>query len=333
MQNNFHFMRKDKLTTGEQLIFLDYLNQCLKNGFSLNWSLHLMPTLWIKKAKLLKDLNFRVEAGENLGIILHKIGFSKHISAQLNMAFLEGNLVECLDQLTDLLRLKNKQLKKLRAELAYPSLLVGMMIILLIAMQSFLKNEIESHDIVDDLIFGALLSIVILGMGAGIFIIYLLQKQDYQSFCKLSKLPLIGSTVTLYTQYLLVYDIGVLIANGFSLQQICKFTCQQEKGSLQEYIGNKVACNLKDGKNLEVIIKDERFLPNNLLMLISSGGTREEISKKAVLLSKTIFYELNLKLTKLVINVQPICFVFIGACILGMYLKILMPMYTLLQTI
>ena len=333
MRISLNFLQKDKLTSNEQLIFLDYLSQCLKNGFSLNWSLQLIPTLWTSKTNLLKNLTLQIENGETLGTILYKIGFSRHVAVQLNMAFLEGSLIECLDQLTYLLRLKNKQLKKLKAELAYPALLVGMMVFLLVALQTFLKTEMESHDIVDDLIFGTLLSLVVFSIIGGLFIICLLKKQDYQSLKKLSRIPILGSTIDLYVQYLLVYDIGILVANGFSIQQICKFAQQQENGSLQEDIGNKVANQLNNGKGLEKIIKEEKFLPNSLLMLISSGANRETISRKAILLSKTIFYELNLKLTKLVVNVQPICFLFIGVCILGMYLKILMPMYSLLQTI
>lgn len=333
MKHNFHFLRKDKLSSGEQLIFLDYLSQCLKNGFSLNWSLRMMPHLWIKKASLLKDLNLKVENGENLGTILCKLGFSKHVAVQLNMAFLEGSLLECLGQLTQLLRLKNKQLKKLKTELAYPALLVTMMIFLLVALQTFLKTEMSSHNLVDDLIFLALLSVVGACLGIGIFMLYLLKKQDYASLKKMTRLPLLGPTINLYIQYLLVYDIGILVANGFSLQQICNFAQEQEETSLQGYIGKEVAYQLKQGKDLAEVIKKEKFLPNNLLMLISSGENREEIGKKAILLSQTLFYELNLKLTKLIVNVQPICFLFIGICILGMYLKILMPMYSLLQTI
>lgn len=333
--NNIQFFHRDKckLTNTEQLMFLDYLGQCLKNGFSLNLSLKLIPTLWKEKENFLQNLNLQIENGVSLGAILVKLGFSKQVAAQLNMAFIEGSLPECLAQLTELLRLKNKQIKKLQSELTYPILLVGMMIFLLIGIQTFLKTEINSSDLGENIIFTGLLTIIFLGCGIGSRIIYLLHRQDYASFNKLKKLPFLGSTLVLYIQYLLVYDIGILIADGFSLQQICKFTQKQEEGSVQKCIGLKVQNQLSQGKSLENIIKEEEFLPNSLLMLITSGGKRDEMSRKAVLLSKTLFYELNLKLTKLVVNIQPICFIFIGICILGMYLKILMPMYSVLQTI
>ena len=89
---------------------------------------------------------------------------------------------------------------------------------------------------------------------------------------------------------------------------------------------------LEKGIEIKAIIESEAFISNNLIMLLETGTTREQIGKRALLLSKTLFYELNLKLNSLIVNLQPLCFIFIGICILGMYLKILMPMYHLMET-
>ncbi|WP_297818596.1 type II secretion system F family protein [uncultured Lactobacillus sp.] len=327
------YFNKDKLNSGQQLVFLDYLYQCLKNGFSLNASLKLMPVIWANNKACIKDLDKKIENGANLGDILLKIGFSKNVAVQLNMALLQGSLIDCLKQLTQLIRLKNKQIKKLKAELAYPILLILMMIFLLIAMQTFLKTETQASDWSSDLVF-CLLVVVIAGLVfCGIRIFYLIKRQDYQSLSKLSKYPVVGSAIMLYVQYLLVYDISILLSNGFSLQQMCKLTSKQEKGSLQEVIGSKTAEYLQKGKSIDEVINNELFLPNSLVLLTTTGSDRKEIGKRSLVLGKTLYYELNLKLNKLVVNVQPVCFLFIGACILGMYLKILMPMYSMMQTI
>lgn len=327
------YFNKDKLNSGEQLVFLDYLYQCLKNGFSLNTSLKLMPVIWHNKKDCVKNLHSKIENGANLGDILYDIGFSKNIATQLNMALLQGSLIECLKQLTQLIRLKNKQIKKLRAELAYPALLIVMMIFLLVAMQTFLKTESEASDWSSDLVFGLLIAIVIGALGLGVRIFYLLKKQDYDSLVKLSKYPIVGPTILLYVQYLLVYDVSILLSNGFSLQQMCQLTAKQQSGSLQEVIGDRTGQSLQAGKLIDSVIQQEAFLPNSLILLTTTGSDRKEIGKRSLVLGKTLYYELNLKLNKLVVNVQPVCFLFIGASILGMYLKILMPMYSMMQTI
>ncbi|MGO1642910.1 MAG: type II secretion system F family protein, partial [Lactobacillus amylovorus] len=46
-----------------------------------------------------------------------------------------------------------------------------------------------------------------------------------------------------------------------------------------------------------------------------------------------LFIDLTGKVEKLVVNVQPICFILIGVCIIGMYLKLLLPMYSMMQGI
>lgn len=333
MRKLIAFFKRDKLSAGEQLIFLDYLKQSLANGFSLNASLAMLPAVWSSPKPLLCDLKTKVTTGQDLGKVLLQLGFSKNIATQLNMALLEGNLIDCLKQLTKLIRLKNKQLKKLRAELAYPVLLIIMMVCLLIAMQTFLKNEFSSDDWTANLVMGFLILLVLGAIVSIFWLIFLLRRQNYAALKKLSSAPFLGATIKNYVQYLLVYDLAMLLGNGFSLQQICEFASQQESDSLQATIANRVSKALQSGQRLEQIIAEETFLPNSLLLLTSTGSNRSEISKKSLFLAETLFYELNLKLNRLVLNVQPVCFIFIGTCILGMYLKILMPMYTMMQNI
>ena len=332
MKRRSVFLKKDKLNSSDQLIFIDYLRQALINGYSLNASLKLLPKIWTGNSEKLTYIKEQVEQGSKLGDVLHEVGFSSTLAAQINMAIIDGNLLSCLDQLSKLIRLKNKQLKKLRGELAYPALLIGMMVTLLICMQTFLKTEMSDNDWTSNLMLGGLLLLVI---SAAAFIsktIRLLNKQDYYALKKLTKLPIIGQALSLYVHYLIVSDLAVLLINGFSLQKICQLAAIQPNSSLQQVIGEKVNKQLMQGIEIKEIIEQEFFIPNNLVMLLETGTTREQIGKRALLLSKTLFYELNLKLNSLIVNLQPLCFIFIGICILGMYLKILMPMYHLMET-
>ena len=317
-------MKKDKLNSAAQLIFIDYLRQALINGYSLNASLKLLPKIWSGDSNQLVYISKQVEEGRQLGDVLHEVGFSSTLAAQINMAIIDGNLLSCLDQLSKLIRLKNKQLKKLRGELAYPALLIGMMVTLLICMQTFLKTEMSDNDWTSNVMLGGLVMLVIIGAFFISKVIRLLNRQDYYALKKLTRIPVIGPTLNLYVHYLIVSDLAVLLINGFSLQKICQLTDQQPKNSLQQVLGTKVKNQLEKGTEIKTIIENEAFISNNLVMLLETGTTREQIGKRALLLSKTLFYELNLKLNGLIVNLQPLCFIFIGICILGMYLKILM---------
>lgn len=328
------YTKKDKLNREEQLEFLDYLKHSLANGFSLNSSVELMPIIWPKRKKMMDELNQAMKSGAHFPKELIKLGFSKTTVTQINLAMGQGNLVECLEQLTELSRLKNEQIKKLKAELSYPFILAIMMVLLLAFMQTFVTTQFsDSNEHTGDFL---LVGLILIALG---FIYYfskmlnLLAEQDYKSMKKLSTYPLIGAVIKKYINYLLIYDIGLLLASGFSLQKMCEYAAKQTKGSLQQYLGEKVGNNLAQGKSLKEIIKEEPFIPDTLLILIQTGSERSNLSNRFLIFGRSLFNDLTTRIEKLVVNVQPICFILIGICIIGMYLKLLLPMYAMMQGI
>ena len=325
---------KGKLNSKERFLFLDYLQNSLLNGFSLGTSLELMPIVWSKQKKILGQLNKRLQSGAKLSKEMERLGFSKTVVIQIDLAMNQGNLVECLGQLASLSRLKNEQIKKLKAEMSYPFVLAVMMVLLLAFMQTFVSSQFaNTGEHTGDIMLFVLLVMGLLFIYFLVKVTTLLKKQDYRSLVKLEHYPIIGSTIKLYVNYLLVYDAGLLLASGFSLQKMCEYAAKQETGSLQQVIGAKVGNQLRDGKSLEEIIKKEPFLPNELLLLVQTGAKKSDLSKRCLLLGKTLFTNLSNKIEKLIVNVQPFCFILIGLCIIGMYLKLLLPMYAMMQSI
>ncbi|GAA3636692.1 type II secretion system F family protein [Lactobacillus hamsteri] len=318
----------------EQLEFLDYLKSSLENGFSLNSSIELMAVLWPQKQDLMRGLDLRMKSGSHFYLELLNLGFSKTTVTQIKLAMQQGSLIDCLTQLVILNRLKIEQIKKLKSELSYPFVLATMMIFLLVFMQTFVSNQFSNSDEhTGDFMIVGLIGIVLGSMYYFAKILTLLAKQDYGSMKKLSKYPVLGEIIKIYVNYLLVYDIGLLLAGGFSLQKMCEYAKAQEKGSLQQYLGQKVGKNLAEGKSLQEIIKKEEFLPDSLLVLLQTGSKRKNLSDRCLILGKSLFNELTNKIEKLVVNVQPFCFILIGLCVVGMYLKLLLPMYAMMRGI
>ncbi|WP_338211824.1 type II secretion system F family protein [Lactobacillus juensis] len=334
MNKSLKNFRQDKLSNKERLEFLEYLQNSLSNGFSLNTSLEMMPIIWPKKKILFNRLSKRIRSGKKLSSEMLNLGFSKTIATQIELSMVQGNLIECLTQIATLTRLKQEQIKKLKSEMTYPFILVLMMIFLLLFMQTFVSNQFaESGEHTGDYL---LLLLLILSLSLVYFMcrmIFLLRKQDYRSLKRLSSFPIVGPLIQIYVKYILIYDTGLLLASGFSLQKICDYSAMQVKGSLQQYVGKKVGKQLAKGMNPEEIIEKEQFLPNEILLLLKAGSTRDDLSKKFLLLGRSFFNDLTQKIEKLIVNVQPICFILIGLCIIGLYLKLLLPMYAMMQEI
>ena len=334
MNKSLKNFRQDKLSNKERLEFLEYLQNSLSNGFSLNTSLEMMPIIWPQKKILFNSLSKRIQSGKKLSSEMLNLGFSKTIATQIELSMVQGNLIECLTQIATLTRLKQEQIKKLKSEMTYPFILVLMMIFLLLFMQTFVSNQFaESGEHTGDYL---LLLLLILSLSLVYFMcrmIFLLRKQDYRSLKRLSSFPIVGPLIQIYVKYILIYDTGLLLASGFSLQKICDYSAMQVKGSLQQYVGKKVGKQLAKGMNPEEIIEKEQFLPNEILLLLKAGSTRDDLSKKFLLLGRSFFNDLTQKIEKLIVNVQPICFILIGLCIIGLYLKLLLPMYAMMQEI
>ena len=334
MNRSLKNFRQDKLSNKERLEFLEYLQNSLSNGFSLNTSLEMMPIIWPQKKILFNSLSKRIQSGKKLSSEMLNLGFSKTIATQIELSMVQGNLIECLTQIATLTRLKQEQIKKLKSEMTYPFILVLMMIFLLLFMQTFVSNQFaESGEHTGDYL---LLLLLILSLSLVYFmcrIIFLLRKQDYRSLKRLSSFTIVGPLIQIYVKYILIYDTGLLLASGFSLQKICDYSAMQVKGSLQQYVGKKVGKQLAKGMNPEEIIEKEQFLPNEILLLLKAGSTRDDLSKKFLLLGRSFFNDLTQKIEKLIVNVQPICFILIGLCIIGLYLKLLLPMYAMMQEI
>lgn len=326
------FSNKDKLSAKQQLAMLEFLAHSLKNGFSLAASIDLLPVLWPQERDLMLRLAKNLRQGHELSEELRELGFSKTVVTQIMLAFHQGNLVECLQQLATLTRLKQQQLKKIAGQLSYPLVIAGMMVCLLLVMQELLANNFagqQNH--LGDWLFAGLGLLVVAGATAFIWMLRLVQKLDYQALQKLVRLPILGKVIKLYISYLLVYDIGLFLTSGFSLQQMCDYAIKQEAGSLQQIIASEVRADLLQGADLKELIRKNPFLPNGLLLILETGSTRADLGERCLLLGRSLFLELTEKIEKLVVNIQPVCFVLLGISILGMYLKLLLPMYNMIQ--
>lgn len=325
---------KDKLNHVDQLRFLSYLEQSLANGISLASTISLLPVLWPEKATLFMKLRTEFELKHDLQLLFKKLGFSAPIVVQIDLALKQGKLVDCLRQLTTLVRLRNEQIEKLKTELAYPGVLAILMILLLVFMQSFISDQFrDSGEHTGDLMIVGLIILSLCILYLFTHVLFLLNKADYVSLQKLSKIPFLGKTIIQYAQYLLIYDLWLLLSSGFSLQKICEFAVKQDHKSLQHCVGQKALKKVETGVAISEIIKSEVFLPESLLLLLETGNDRQHLSKSILLLGRSYFLDLKNQIEKIVVNVQPLCFILIGLCIIGMYLKLLLPMYSMMQTI
>lgn len=324
-----------KWKKAEQLLFINYLKLLLENGFSLNKALELLPNIWPEKQKDLQQVNQLLAANKSLQEILLQLGFSQTIATQIMMALNQGTLTVCLAQLGQIMQLRAKQQRKIKQELAYPLVIVSLMIALLIFMKGFLQQYLPQTraslpELVIYLFLAGLSGVLIL---AAIYCAYALKQQSYRQLKVISNWPFIGKTVKLYVQYLMLFNLEILVANGFSINQICDFTTQLSSHSLQRQLGALVQQKLTQGEQLTKIIDSENFLARELVLIISTGSEHREIARQINVLELLTYHKLENNLQKISLKIQPLCFLGIGLGIISIYAKLLLPVYQMMQTL
>lgn len=317
----------------ERIKLLDNIVLLLDNGFSLNEGLIALPDIWTKKRVELRGMNALMINNVHFEVILAKVGFSLTTTTQISMAIEQGTLTECLKQLTRVLVLKREQMKRVKQEMAYPFVIVTMMSFLMLFMRFFMGNYLpeEPTSLLKQAGIGALLLIVVGVIFAFGYTVRALKHQSYRELQVISGWPIIGKLVLLYAKYLVLFNLNILLTNGFSLQDICVFTAKQEAGSLQQVLGKSVQQRLLAGEKLQEIIANEPFLTNELLFAVNTGSERSEVAKQVKVLELIEYQELADGLQKISLKLQPISFMIIGVGILTMYLKLLLPVYSMMQ--
>lgn len=329
-----HSFKKAKLTKIEQLRFLEQLLLLLKNGFSLNESLRLLPELTLTNPVVARQINERFRQSQHFGESLREFGFAHSLATQLDMSLQQGTLIPCLEHLTKLITLRNEQAKKIKQEISYPLVIMCLMFCLLIFMRIFLADFMRDQTPLKTKIYFwvGLGFVVLVLLGLIIFVTQAIMKQKFQQLKVVVKFPWIGKIVLLYVQYLMAFNISVLVGNGFSIQKICDFCAQQDELSLQYQLGDSVQKQLEHGVSLNQIIEQEVFLSNYFHLSIEAGNSRTELHQQVSFIEQNLFNELLLKLSRLCLKIQPICFIAIGLGVLSMYWQLLVPMYRMMET-
>ena len=322
-----------KWNTTDRIKLLENITLLLDNGFSLNEGLQALPGIWHQREHELFRINELMRQNRHFALILAEIGFSLTTTTQIGMALEEGTLRQCLRQLTGVLVLRREQMKKIKQEMAYPVVIIVMMSFLMIFMRVFMGNYLPKSPAAD------WQKILWLLLGVGILVIiycvyYAIKSINEQSYAQLLVLrswPVIGKMVLRYAQYLILFNLNILLSNGFSLQDICGFALKQPAGSLQYQLGLNVKQKLVAGRTLQEIITAEPFLSDELLFVVNTGSERMVVARQIKILEVIAYEELSAGLQRLSLKIQPLSFIVIGIGILTMYLKLLMPVYSMMQ--
>ena len=323
--------RLDKLNPKRQAIFLATLAKLLSNGFSIETSLESMRLILPQENKLLLRIIQRLNIGENLAAALFDTGLTKTILSQIMIAEIHGNLIKCLRENAATLLIRQKNLQKILNLLAYPCFLLISLGLLLLFLRIEMAQQLP-HLALPRYYWLCLrvLAIIIFLALLGT-IIYLRHTSEINRALKQMQIPFLGRIYRNYFHYLILSAIATFLKSGLSLNEILATGKQLTVGSIQQQLAQEIEAQILAGQPLSLIIQANPFLPPEIDIALNLGHSNQQIALELQTIAEIKYQNLQQQLQKLINQIQPVLFLIVAGLILGTYLSILLPIYSMMK--
>ncbi|MFH5812144.1 type II secretion system F family protein [Companilactobacillus sp. FL22-1] len=329
--NNFSTAKKIKRT--QQAEYLLIISKLLRNGFSLSQSINCLRLLDLEN-KVLERINNDLHSGKMLSQALQHLQLPSVIYNQLIIAQEHGNIALAIEQTGQLMQTQTKQKNKLKELLIYPCFILAFLLTMLVGMKLFIIPQLQvaggGKNI--DLFLGLLLGIILFtGIAFVIFSWKMHQKAEYQRAQILVKLPFVGKIYLNFFQFIILQGLGMQLASGMNLYEICESNNRFQKDSIQAFLASRFIDNVMNGQGLLNLIEEEILLPKQLRVLLEAGESGTQLADDLLLLAELKFEETSQGLKKILNMIQPVLFGVIAIVVIATYLMILLPIYGMMR--
>lgn len=147
----------------------------------------------------------------------------------------------------------------------------------------------------------------------------------------ISKIPIVGNFFRVVMTYLFATNLSCLIKSGLSIYDaLVIFKTLDNLGYISNVSGI-IMEKLESGERLQhVLIKNTLYL-KGLAYIVEHGQANGRLVEELDYYSQWLLVDLEEKIKKLFMVIQPLLFLFIGIIILLMFASILIPMFSLIN--
>ncbi|MHC9536451.1 competence type IV pilus assembly protein ComGB [Dellaglioa sp. BT-FLS60] len=326
----------------KQSEFFEVLADLLDSGFSLRQALATTTRLFSTGQLDIKKIEAKLRQGKPFSAGI-KPYISRSSYYQIMISEKYGGLNKSIGQLGKLMAVRVKQKRQLKQLLQYPMILMGLLVALYIGIQRFILPEINYSELGSTPANSGIKLILlksIVAIFVGLIVCYMIKtavrvsKQSTMNrhvwYCQV---PIIGKIYRDYCHYYLTFNLGLLLASGLNLNEICDYLNQFDQKSLLYQLGNQLTRHFGNGGNTKQLIDKNPLFPKELTIFIAKGNTLDVMSQELLMYSELTYRKFESSVEKIMIYVQPIAFIIVAACIVGLYLTILLPMYQTMEEI
>lgn len=336
-----------RIKDADQLLFMKRLLRLLQNGYPLvraleivQWNKELIAPATIIMKELLE--------GQYLDEAFQKAGFHNSIIAYLFFVRFNNDLQASLERSIVMFEQRITNKKKFAQIIRYPLILSVIFILLLFFIKrnilpSFIDLFQYSHDststVVYSLIFlDAVTTVVIISiiLTLGTFIGWKLyyRKWPIEHQVKLyEKAPIYRAYLRLQISYYFATHISMFLQTGMSMKDILQQMSKQRKIPILAYYTSLMQAQLQQGFQLDHLLMNFYFIEKQIALIFESNHNHDSLAKDLSAYGDYVIEEMERKIAKMMMLIQPVFFMFLGCFIIFIYLMLMWPMFQLIQTV
>jgi type IV pilus assembly protein PilC len=179
-------------------------------------------------------------------------------------------------------------------------------------------------------IFGLLIVVAIVGIGAGLKVWYGTEQGRYAIDYTILRLPVLGILMRKIAVARFTRTLGTLISSGVPILEGLDITAKTAGNAVVERALKRVRRSLEEGKSLTEPLKDSEVFPGMVTQMIAVG---EQTGAMDAMLQKIAdFYEeeVDAAVKDLLTALEPVMIVFLGLVVGGVVISMYLPLFTLI---
>ena len=165
-----------------------------------------------------------------------------------------------------------------------------------------------------------ILQVMIWGIIAPIFIFNIFLRKSFYYY--IEKIQVYN----LFNEYITIVLMSVVINSGINIAIGLEYCCEGELNEKITKVLRKINDDIKNGKVLSESMNETMMFSKYTLAHIKLGEECGSLDKRLIILETEIFNNLNDKISKITVLVQPLLILTIGIIILSFIIKFVVPL-------
>ena len=334
----------------EKARFLAELGDLLENGFSLYEGIE-FSMLHSKKSyqKDIKDSMVLLKEGHSFRDFLEWLSFEQELVGLVSYGEQNGQLSSTLKEAGRIWQKKCDDRTKLKNLMVYPAFLFLFTFGLLQLFTTYLFPRfsqmyedyslgsnpfMEAAGFISNLVRYSPVLIALACLFFSVLHHYYLKKlPKLKREILFMNIPYIRQYRQLSITYYFSIQLGSLLQNGLSVLDALEFMKMQDPKSLVREIARHVIERLKAGDALEDIFLEIPVFKNDFVRIISHGQKNGLLGEELLYYSRLVLKEMEGLTEKTLKTIQPLMFGLVALLVILLYLAILMPMISMMNSI